>query len=177
MGIRAGELPPGALLARYRASPERPGNYTDCYRASLAARVSLEDYVRAFYTTPLFRAERWILAILAKRPSTDGDVDALVEGRGDRFAAWSVEARADDQLLMCDMRGRTRSWFMVRPAGAAAGLETELLFGSAVVAQRRGPEAEAKISLGMRLLLGFHKLYSRALLAGAVRRLARRPRR
>ena len=91
---------------------------------------------------------------------------AVAAGTGERFAAWSVEARAPDQLLMCDLYGRTRSWFMVEPATDAGPVQTRLYFGSAVV-------ASAMRKPSFRLLLGFHVLYSKALLRAARRRLRR----
>ena len=69
----------------------------------------------AFYTTWLFRLERWILRLAVARPSTDEEAHQLARGEREAFAAWSVEARAPDQLLMCDFTGRTRSWLMVVP--------------------------------------------------------------
>lgn len=117
----------------------------------------------AFYTTWLFRLERWILRHMVGRPSTDQEARQLARGERDAFAAWSVEARAPGQLLMRDFTGRTRSWLMVAPAAGTDG--TRLYFGSVVVpvpgARLRGP------------LIGFHKCYSRMLLGAAARRLAR----
>jgi hypothetical protein len=149
------ELPPDALLRRYMLA----GAYTDCYRVDLPRAVTHADYVLAFYTTWLFRLERWILAALVRKPSTDEDVQQLALGNAETFAAWNVEARAPDQLLLTDFRGETRSWLMI--AAQAGG--TRLYFGSAVV-----PGADGKrIGPVYRLLLGFHKLYSRALLRAA----------
>jgi hypothetical protein len=153
-------LPDNALLARYRAS----GDYTDCYQITVPHPVSLADFMAAFYTTRVFKLERWLLAHLARMPSTDEEARALAQGQITRFAAWQVEAREGDQALLA--AGRTRSWLMVlsRPDGAC----TTLCFGSAVVQRRRGG-----LGWPFRALLGFHKLYSRILLAAAARRLAR----
>jgi hypothetical protein len=127
--------------------------------------------VTAFYTTGLFRLERWILRLLVARPSTDEEACQLAGGEGDGFAAWSVEARAPDQLLMRDFTGRTRSWFMVSTIEGSPG--ARLYFGSVVV-PLRDPKTNGR-SLGPvhGPLIGFHKLYSRMLLAAAARRLAR----
>jgi hypothetical protein len=110
--------------------------------------------VEAFYTTWLFKLERVILKVAVSRPSTDEQVKALMAGELDTFAAWYVEDRADDQLLMCDFRDQTRSWFMVTPG--------RLYFGSAVV-----PIDQPSF----KLFIGLHRLYSRALLAAARSRL------
>ncbi len=165
--IEACPLPPRALLARYTAD----NGYTDCFTTALDRPVTLGELVEAFYTSWLFRLERAILATLFACPSTDAEAAELAAGVRERFAAWTVEARADDQVLLCDLRGRTRSWLMVE---ATDGNVTRLRFGSAIVAahpQRRG---RAALGAGFRALLGFHRLYSRALLGAAARRLERR---
>ena len=164
--IRREELPPAALLARYR----RDGTYTDCYVTEVDARVSHADYVEAFYTTALFKAERLLLALLVARPSTDAQARQLARGQLEGFAAWSVEARAEDQLLMCDFQGRTRSWLMTEAADPG---RTRLYFGSAVVPVVDRRSGESRLGATYSSLLGFHKLYSRALLRAAARRLVR----
>jgi hypothetical protein len=161
--ISAADLPSTALLRRYAA----PVGYTDCYVTELAGVVSHQAFVRAFYTSPLFRIERLVLRWLASRPSTDGDVEALACGTGDKFAAWRVEARAEDQLLLADFTGRTRSWLMVRSFQGARGPSTLLYFGSAVVPQIDRRTGEKSMGPAFAALLGFHRLYSRALLRAA----------
>lgn len=148
--IQKSALPATALLQKYRQS----GAYTDCYSTTTPSEISLDEFVTAFYTTWLFKVERFILRVLVDKPSSDNDVSSLLEGESDRFAAWSVEDRAENQLLMCDFRGQTRSWFMVAPG--------RIYFGSAVIPVQKN---------AFRLLLGFHRLYSRALLAAAKSRL------
>jgi hypothetical protein len=73
-------------------------------------------------------------------------------------------------LLLADFTGATRSWLMseVVPAGG-----TRLWFGSAVVPRRHGPGGQPQFGAGFHALLGFHRAYSRALLAAAGRRLSR----
>lgn len=127
--ITACELPAGALLARYRAN----GAFTDCYATSVPHRIAQARYVEAFYTTPLFKVERLLLKWFAGRPSTDAEAERLAAGDIATFAAWRVEARQDDQLLLCDLTGRTRSWLMSTPDPTAPTLTTTLYFGSAVV--------------------------------------------
>jgi hypothetical protein len=166
-GIHAQRLPAHALLARYAAD----GGYTDCFVTEVPGAVSQPEFVNAFYTTWLFRLERWILKWLVARPSTDAEATDLARGSRDSFAAWTVEARAADQLLMCDFRGDTRSWLMTEPASRNGGAVTRLFFGSAVVARRNSRSGERRLKPQFRLLLGFHKLYSRALLRAARRRL------
>jgi hypothetical protein len=99
-------------------------------------------------------------------------VQQLAAGSIDRFAAWKVEQRDLNQLLMCDFKGNTRSWFMV-DAPPDAG-RTTLYFGSAVVARIDPGDGQRKMSASFNALLGFHKLYSKALLNAACRRLAKK---
>lgn len=161
--VRAWPLPPGALLQRHRAA----GAYTDCFVADLGASVSQADFVEAFYTTPVFRLERRVLACIGRR-SNDAGARALACGEALEFAAWHVEARGERELLLCDFRGRTRSWLMSEPCGTAG---TRLYFGSAVVPEPDLRGGRARLGLAFRLLLGVHRIYSRVLLAAAARRL------
>lgn len=150
------------LLAIYTGE----GGYTDGYRIDVAGDIDLQRFVAAFYTTPLFRLERFVLTLIGK-PSTDAQVAALARGETDAFAAWTVEGRRADELLMCDFQNRTRSWFQTQPAPDGG---TRLRFGSAVVPVR-GADGRKRMSAVFRALLGFHRLYSVALLAAAARRL------
>ncbi|MGH8241864.1 MAG: hypothetical protein ACRETY_00780 [Steroidobacteraceae bacterium] len=127
------------------------------------------EFVEAFYTTALFKLERWILQFAAALPSTDGEARALARGERDSFAAWTVEARAPDQLLMRDVTGRTRSWLMVAKAGQPSG--TRLYFGSVVVPVLDPKTGRTSLGPVHGRLLGFHKLYSRLLLRAAARKL------
>ena len=161
-------IPQGSFLQRYRDE----GGYADCYLAQLPGQVSQADFVTAFYTTRLFRLERWILSVFAKRPSSDDEAAELARGERDRFAAWQVERRSDNEMLLCDFSGRTRSWLMTEPVdvGAASG-GTLLRFGSAVVPRIDPATGERSLGPVFRVLLGFHKLYSRLLLRAACARL------
>ncbi len=162
LSIARASVPADALLARY----QRDGGYADCYVTEISRSVSHAEYVQAFYTTWLFKLERWILGWAVRRPSTDAEAAELAAGKRDSFAAWTVEQRADDQLLMCDFQGRTRSWLMV--SVIAEGAKTQLRFGSAVVPAASRGRAGTDRGAGMfRLLLGFHKLYSILLLHAA----------
>ncbi len=168
--IRACELPAGSLLLAY----QRGGGFADCYVVQVAGAVSHADFVEAFYTSPVFRLERAILR-LAGWPASDADARELADGRREAFAAWTVEGRAEGQLLLADVTGRTRSWLMTAPAdaGPAGAGGTRLYFGSAVAPRRRGPAGRPELGAVFRALLGFHRLYSRVLLRAARARLAR----
>lgn len=165
--VDACEIPPQSLLDGCR---ER-GAWADCHVAVVDADVPTPAFVEAFYTTPLFRLERALLAGLAARPSTDDEATQLAHGERETFAAWRVEGRTADELLV--RAGRTHSWFMARPE-VGAGARTRLHFGSAVDPRPGPADAPRRMGAGFHALLGFHRLYSRALLSAAVRRLAAR---
>lgn len=162
--IQTGTLPPEALLAAYQGT----GAYTDCYVMDLPQAVSMERYVEAFYTTALFKVERFVLQVLARKPSTDAQAGQLARGQTSAFAAWTVEGRAADQLLLRDFLGRTRSWLMVQAqATEGAPPATRLYFGSAVVPKSRSASGNVSFGLAFHALTGFHRLYTRALMRAA----------
>lgn len=165
--IQACDFPDGALLRSY----VRDGVYADCYVTELARHVSHAEFVEAFYTTAVFKLERLLLACFVARPSTDAQAAELAAGKLAAFAAWNVEAREPDQLLLSDFQGRTRSWLMSVPASNHQS--TRLYFGSAVVPIVDRRSGRTRMGGAFRVLLGFHKLYSRILLRAAVARLAR----
>jgi len=154
-------------LQRYSGS----GGFADCYVAELDRSVTLAEFVEAFYTSWVFKLERLILSVAASRPSSDAQARQLAYGTLDSFAAWSVEDRTPEQLLLGDFSGRTKSWLMVS-AGTASS-STRLYFGSAVVPVRNPTTGQASLGIVFRALLGFHKLYSRILLGAARSRLSR----
>lgn len=160
-------LPPDALLSRYA----RAGAFTDCYGTDVDRSVSHATYVEAFYTGGLLKAERLLIHLFLSRPSTDAEASRLADGPSETFAAWRVEERAANQLLLCDIAGRTRSWLMTAPASEPG--RTRLYFGSAVVPASRTSTGRPRMGVVFGALLGFHRLYSRALLGSARARLAR----
>lgn len=161
-------LPASALLQRYAGGQ----GYTDCFFSDVPRAVPHAAFVAAFYTSAVFRLERWLIALLAGRPSTDAQARQLGQGALDAFSAWTVEARADNQLLMADRSGRTRSWLMVAPSEAPDG-GTRLFFGSAVVPVVHRATGRPALGAAFTALLGFHKLYSKLLLRAAASRLMR----
>jgi len=161
-------LPAGALLGRYADT-----GYVDCYTATVRRAVSHAEFVETFYTGAVFKVERWLLKLALATPSTDAQARELAAGNRVDFAAWRVEGRVADQLLMCDIGGRTRSWLMV--SAAAEGGATRLYFGSAVVPRTPSSGANPRMGIAFAALLGFHKAYSKVLLGAAHARLARSP--
>ena len=143
------------------------GAYTDCFQTQVPGRVSLSKFIFAFYTTPLFKLERLILKLTAAKPSTDIQARQLANGSTSEFAAWHVENRKENELLMCDFRGRTRSWFMVNSMNTDSDPGTHLYFGSAVVPRRTSKTERPSLELAFQALLGFHQIYSVLLLYSA----------
>jgi hypothetical protein len=150
------DVPAGTLL---RAYADRADCFTDCYAVDLDHPVEFGTYLCAFYATWVFAPEKALLRIALGRPARDFDVLPLALGEATRFAAWDVEARAKDEVLLVDVSGRTRSWFKVEGV--------RIYFGSAVVPAEPGED------LGWLFngLLGFHKVYSQALIWAAARKL------
>lgn len=167
--VAPSELPENALLRKYAP----PAGYADCYVTEAPGVVTHSAFVRAFYTTPLFRIERTLLKWMASKPSTDEDAAALASGAIDEFAAWRVEGRTDNQILLADFTGRTRSWLMVGSGHAPKGPTTALYFGSAIVPRRDPRTGERSMGRAFNVLLGFHRLYSRLLLRAAKRRIGK----
>ena len=160
-------VPANSLLAKYSTD----GTYTDCYATEIPGGISFPEFVFAFYTTLIFRLERLILKWMVSKPSTDTQARQLAAGVSERFAAWHVEDRSENEILMCDFQGRTRSWLMVAPIGTVSGARTRLYFGSAVVPIRNSKTGESSLGFGFQPLLGFHKVYSVLLLYSAKSRI------
>ena len=107
------EIPRSATL---RAVQEN-GAFADCYATDVRGTVSQAEFVEVFYTTTLFKVERKLLAWFAAKPATNSDAARLGNGTATSFSAWTVESRSEDQLLLADFTGRTKSWLMVAHLG------------------------------------------------------------
>ena len=154
------KVPANALLANYSMD----GTYTDCYATEIPGWITFPEFVFAFYTTLIFKLERLILKWMVSKPSTDAQARRLADGKIENFAAWHVEGRNENEILMYDFRLRTRSWLMVIPVNTVSGARTQLYFGSAVVPIRNSKTGERTLGFGFQALLGFHKVYSVLLL-------------
>jgi hypothetical protein len=163
LSINKCAVPANTLLESYVEN----GAYTDCYSTDVSGHVSFAEFIHAFYTTPLFMLERSILTLAVSRPSTDDQARQLADGVRTTFAAWQVENRNEHELLMCDLRGSTRSWFMLVPLSADGVLRTRLFFGSAVVPVQNRQTGQSSLGFTFNALLGFHKIYSALLLYSA----------
>jgi hypothetical protein len=164
LSIKKSPVPPDTLLGRYTTN----GAYADCYWTEIPRQVAFPEFIFAFYTTPLFKLERFILTWTVSKPSTDHQAKRLAECESETFAAWQVENRSENEILMCDYQGRTRSWLMVVPV---RDTHTRLYFGSAVIAGRNTKTGESSLGFVFQMLLGFHRIYSVLLLYSARRNL------
>jgi hypothetical protein len=162
------ELPESTLLAQLR----RNGSYADCFTLTLPIAATQAQFIEAFYTTKLFKAERLILRLLAGKRSTDQQAAELAAGSGSSFAVWQVTERTAGEILLTDETGRTSSWLMAVPNFTSRGSSTRLFFGSAIK-PRRPSTAGGQPQFGRLFhgLLGLHNLYSRRLLEAAAHRL------
>ena len=160
-------LPERALLNRYY----RADTYTDCYVTNISQTVTHVEFLDAFYNTWVFKLERVILKWVASKPSTDAEAKQLAEGTIESYAAWAVEDRCENQILLSDFLGRTKSWLMVTPKFDTGESQTQLYFGSAVVPSHSSKTSSSTIGYAFQVLIGFHKMYSRVLLYSAKLRL------
>jgi len=119
----------------------------------------------------LFKVERGILRVAVSKPSTHEQVTQLAHGEIQHFAAWTVEQREENEILLCDFSNRTRSWLMVESLGSGERPRTRLYFGSVVVPVAGTKPGQSKLGFPFHALLGFHKLYSRALFSAAKQQL------
>lgn len=150
-------IPEWSLLAPYA----QPPHYTDHFCISVSAEVTIEQWTAAFFSSRVFRLERFLLNRVFPCKATDDAALALGEGRSDAFSAWTVERRGQGQLLL--KSGITRTWLAAAPHVATDGSAngtTELYLGSAVL----GAQERSIASGVLRAALAPHRAYSRALL-------------
>lgn len=102
--VRRCQLPADAALG----SHARSGAYTDCYAVVVPRAVTQAEFVESFYTTRVFKIERWLLATLLSRPSTDAQVRALAVGSLSSFAAWAHGAANSQDSGHSRARGELR---------------------------------------------------------------------
>jgi len=153
----------------FLASCKDSGAFTDCYTITVPGNLGLAEFIEAFYTTRLFKTERWLLAKILACPSSDNQVRDLAYSAASDFSAWRVEQRSDREILLAF--GQTRSWLYVEPLSETLKNgetpATRLYFGSAVFPAR----TSGKFSFLFHALGGFHHIYSRCLLAAAAKRI------
>lgn len=161
--IKSESLPEKSLLGRYNLGGSSQ-DYTDCFSIDVGKNIELAEYIEAFYNNRFFKIERIILALLGK-PSSDKKAKELAQGDRSDFAAWKVVDRDDNQILLRDFTGRTRSWLMVEAMKHCNS--SRLYFGSAVIFSTR----DHKVPSGFTIISRFHIWYSKALLKAACKYL------
>ena len=154
-------LPHASLIAHYATLA---GYHTDATSLDVDKDVDLAHLIYAFYTSPLFKAERAILR-LAGHSSSDDEAAALAAGNSQNFAAWSQESRSERDVVMADVSGRTKSWLCAERMQAG----TRLWFGSVIVPEQTATGEQ--IPFLFRVLMRPHLFYSRQLLRSAARNL------
>jgi hypothetical protein len=165
--VYATDLPPDTLLYRLRQA----GYFTDCFTTVVPKAVTLPQFVEAFFTTPLFKAERLVLRLLLRQRTTDRQAYELAHGTRTAFAVWRLVARTDHEILLSDESGRTSSWLMIREDAEGANRATRLLFGSAIKPTAQSTSGAPQLSPMFRAILGLHTVYSIKLLQAAATRL------
>ncbi|WP_421849510.1 hypothetical protein [Oricola sp.] len=163
--IQVAPLPVGSFLGPYA---QDAANYVDCYRTTVPGHIDLARFVATFFDSWIFRLERRLLAAFGQTGTSQGDVQALADGRSGGFAGWRVERRSDTQLLMSVRHDTIRTWLCIEPHPGDAS-RTDLYFGSAVVAVAAGPHGTKRRRRLATLLIPVHRLYSRILLRAAAR--------
>ena len=163
LAIKKCPVPANTMLRTYAM----PGGYVDCYTTEVPGQVPFPEFIFAFYTTLLFKLERLILKLTVSKPSTDIQARQLADSHVQKFAAWHVENRSENEILLCDLIGRTRSWLMATPVYTNGAPQTRLYFGSAVVPVRNSKTGTPALGFAFQTLLGFHRIYSVLLLYSA----------
>jgi hypothetical protein len=176
-GVRPVRVPLRSLLAREAASsPLAEGCYVDAFSCSVplalpadapARALLTEEYIRAFFGSRVFRAERMLLAAAELGRTSEAELAAMrFDGPGaDRVAVFVLTERADDVDGLSEALFRWcpggRTWFGIRSSGAGV----ELLFGSALLDVPAVPSTIAGRALAATMPL--HRAYSCVLLAAA----------
>eukprot|EP00123_Amoebidium_parasiticum_P021633 comp70918_c0_seq1/m.48123 comp70918_c0_seq1/g.48123 ORF comp70918_c0_seq1/g.48123 comp70918_c0_seq1/m.48123 type:complete len:227 (-) comp70918_c0_seq1:452-1132(-) len=190
--IQLARAPTRSLLQRRVA---KYGIYGDAFavRASVGGRLGtaapeevLKLYMDSFFTSPVFKLERFILRLARQgRPVTDSDIRSYEYEKGDAVQVFTVVETTHTEALFCwDEKLHGYTWFAVQRAGQQPALTEEvgvsegsgevvLLFGSALKGGG-ADEVNGAMSLFWRTALAFHVAYSRLLLAAALRRFERR---
>ncbi len=164
--VIATALPSNALSAAYKEQ----GAFVDCYYIDIATDISLAEYIQAFYTTAIFKLERSLLSLATFKRTKDDEAVKLSLGESDTYSIWTVEGREDNQVMLRDFTGNTRSWLMVEKASGSE-MNTRLYFGSVVVPKSKAENGQASFGVLFNLLSKFHQVYSKALLTAAYKRL------
>ena len=163
--VIATTLPKSAFLNDYE---HRAGVYTDCFQTELPQRRhSRELHQRIF--------QHMALSHRTHDPQHSREKASLrrrYRAIGARHVKHNVrlagfERRDADQILLEVPQTPIRTWLM----RSSEGEKTQLYFGSAILPDAVDRNGNAKMPFLFHALLGFHKLYARALLFSAKRAL------
>ena len=168
MSVNMAPNPEDGFLKDYDAID---GAHTDCFCTDIECLVTLEDFITAFFSTPIFKLERLLLRIFVGAKTTEEDVAALASGEASSFATWETEKRNQTQISLAVHNSPIRTWLKVEPKPETS--TTQLYFGSAVLPTLKDHSGRPKLGVFICALMGFHMLYSRILLWSAKRRLMR----
>lgn len=158
-------VPEGSFLKAYEG---REGCETDCFQADVPGHPDIDRFVHIFFDTWVFRIERRLLALLGEDYATSEDVAALAGRSSDTLAAWTVQDRSADEIILAFKRPRGRTWLQATQLDGSLG-STRLRFGSALLPNIDSEGQTASISWGLKIGLPLHRLYARLLLAAAAR--------
>ncbi|MBE7636584.1 hypothetical protein GUA87_06980 [Sneathiella sp. P13V-1] len=163
--VRKSPLPDPSFMQLYK---DTLGCQVDCFCVEVPTPITMEQYITAFFDSPVFKLERFILKIAAKSPTTRQGVENLASGKSDQFAMWKVEQRSENELLLAVQNSPIRTWLTLRPGEDDT---THLYFGSAVLPEETDKLGNPRTGFLFRALGWFHEGYSKVLLWAAVREI------
>lgn len=162
--VRSGTIPTTSLLYEYETVK---GGYCDCYVVDTQGDANLQNYISVFFETWIFKLELKLLSLFGLNRDRPDQVKQLAEGCVKTFAAWKVEGRTENDLLLAVGTGPIRTWLRVEAHSENA---VRFYFGSALLPLRTDRNGHPRLDAISMVLLPFHKLYSRILLRAAVRK-------
>ncbi|KAF0682556.1 Aste57867_25354 [Aphanomyces stellatus] len=142
-------LDPSSLVTRFTTVPNQ---HVDVYEVTLDQATTITAFARAFFQSPLFRAERVVLNLVGVGGAKSDDaIDALLFAVGDNVAHFTVfEATPTELLFGGRPEVNAHSWLAVSNDGR------QLRFGSTIQSRPL-----------VRLLTPVHLVYAQLVLASA----------
>jgi hypothetical protein len=168
--------PPDSLLTK-RVKESTLLVEADCYSLEIDGKVSLEEFVEAFFTSQVFQVERMVLPVA----STDEQARQFARGTTADFATWRAVGRTEGEFLTIWGDGSPETteipksgtqgatWFRVEPAGTADAPRTRISLGSSIVGT---PNPLTSFVMGIATPL--HGVYSQTLVQCAADNLQSR---
>lgn len=141
--------------------------HVDVCQVHVPSNVSARQFARAFFTSPVLRVERRILQAVGAGSVSDEEIKRMDFAVGDRVAMFEVvdcQQQTTDEIMLCwDPRVVGHSWMEAKPSTDAKG-GTTLSFGSILDVKQGSPLVN--------IIMPFHLLYAKIVLASAQRQLA-----